>query len=80
MTAEEIRAMPAWTAELPTEEGYYWWRIWGHPYQEVGYLYQDDDGDVGEWLWNTPLSDNSPFLVSRDRKGGEWYGPLEPPE
>lgn len=71
-----------WRSEPPKVEGYYWWRIsdeWG--YDEIGFAYQDEDGDdPTEWLWYTPLGDNNPYLISRDREGGEWAGPLTPPE
>lgn len=59
-----------WTKEKPKNSGYYWLR--GCPVEGIIFLHMSKISVIGD---ERSLSINDSYF-----KGGEWYGPLEPPK
>lgn len=65
--------MSGWTADPPTANGYYWLRTDGRT--DIVRVF--GDARTGPLLWapDRPAAHGLPVIP-----GGEWCGPLEPPE
>lgn len=59
-----------WTKEIPTEPGYYWWRLDSNDDPELLLVH------IGGSFFRA--GSELEFLC--DTQGGEWYGPLTAPE
>lgn len=70
-----------WTKEAPTKEGYYWfrWPSYGTPDQyEIAEARRVSPGkELHVRLFDSSGNEFEPLFKY---PGGEWYGPLEPPE
>jgi hypothetical protein len=62
-----------WTKEPPTVPGYYWWRD-GHV-GPAGVLRLAEEGRA-----LLSFSTKSDFVCPPRMRGGEWCGPIEPPQ
>jgi len=61
-----------WTTEKPTQPGWYWWRKSRRHEIEIAKLW-DVDNIYGQFH-------QDPHVFRVDEVGGEWAGPLAPPE
>lgn len=59
-----------WTTETPTESGWYWWRDEG---VEPDCVWVSAGPNAKVWT----IQQGSDYLGTQ---GGEWYGPLAPPD
>lgn len=68
-----------WTKELPTKEGYYWFKNQVGEY-EIVEIEIAKDGKIWVWWFGT---DDCQLAISEKHAKcswiGEWYGPIEPP-
>lgn len=68
--------MEIWTKTPPSEPGYYWWRKYKYKNNGMFYVWREVTGLMYcRWL-SSSLCDKQ--LVSE--AGGEWIGPVIPPD
>jgi hypothetical protein len=77
-----VRHQRAWSAELPTVAGYYWYRRWG----ELGtttlikcWFEQNPDED-NQWQLRCYDVDEQGEQYWAVTRIGRYFGPLQPPE
>ncbi len=64
-----------WTKELPTKDGYYWWRKYKFKSNSIYYVFNRDGVVMCRWA-HSGLYDKETVK----EVGGEWYGPLVGPD
>ena len=63
-----------WSTMTPTEAGWYWWRREAGSPLHIGYIYYPAGSQELRARWMEVGSSIIEFI------GGEWAGPLVPPE
>lgn len=71
-----------WTNELPAKQGYYWWRK--NKFKTVIIRSVWNPHDPNTEVWDTWYCRHCCETLCDKEKvsdvGGEWYGPIIPPE
>lgn len=72
-----------WTKDLPIDAGYYWWRKNKCKQESIFYVFISLKESVGKENNVLYCRWSGEILIDKvrvDEQGGEWYGPLKPPE
>jgi len=72
MTLQVLKPVLKWTSDLPTQEGWYWWKMFNGTVKECVEVSLSSAGQL--------VVDDGDEVISLPTYGGEWYGPIEPPE